>query len=463
MSLMVSVSGIRGIVGESLTPPVVMRYTRGFVKAAEKKQGVFLIGRDTRDSGPSIERVVEATITSLGHDVVNIGIAVTPTVLYCTRNLGCCGGIAITASHNGPEWNALKFCSGRGLFIEGPEVEKIERFAAADELSGSWTGHDRIGSVAGRTDAGRMHIDAVTKSIDTERIKEKGFVVAIDPVGGSGTAITREFLERLGCTVVGIHESPQTDFPRGPEPTPQNLTDLCVLVKNSKADIGFAQDPDGDRLSVVSELGKAIGEEYTLVLAGESYLRHTSTDIVCNLSTSMMADDLAHRFGVRVFRTKIGEINVTRGILEKKASYGGEGNGGVIATGINPCRDSIVGMGLILQLLAEVGEPLSKIVGAWPSYHMDKKKIALEPQDTSIESRQARSKELYAHLFNGCKKYFDTHEEDTLDGIKIYNKQEWIHLRLSNTEPVIRIMAESPSAVRTKKLMAMGTALAQSI
>jgi phosphomannomutase len=463
MSLMVSVSGIRGIVGESLTPSVVMRYTRGFVEATGKKQGVFLIGRDTRDSGPAVERIVEATITSLGYDVVNIGIAATPTVLYCTRSLGCCGGIAITASHNGPEWNALKFCNGQGLFIEGPVVEKIERFAATDELHDAWVRHDRLGSVSGRTDAARMHIDAVMKAIDAERIRNRGFVVAIDPVGGSGTAITREFLEKLGCTVVGVHESPQTGFPRGPEPTPQNLSDLCGLVKKHHADIGFAQDPDGDRLSIVSEQGNAIGEEYTLVLAGESYLRHKRTEIVCNLSTSMMADDLAERFGVSVARTRIGEINVTRGIFEKKASYGGEGNGGVIATNINPCRDSIVGMGLILQLLAEVVEPVSRIVGAWPSYHMDKEKIALEPQEGSVTSKHKQSKELYGLLLNASEKFFNTHEIDTLDGIKLYNKREWIHLRLSNTEPVIRIMAESGSAGRTKELIAIGKTLVQSI
>jgi len=460
---MVSVSGIRGIVGESLTPPAVMRYTRGFVQVAGKKQGVFLIGRDTRASGPAIERIVEATVTSLGYDVINIGIAVTPTVLYCTHKLGCCGGIAVTASHNGPEWNALKFCNDRGLFIEGPAVEKLERFATADDLQGAWIGHNRLGSVSGRKDAHSMHIDAVIKAIDAERIRKRRFKVAIDPVGGSGTAITRDFLELLGCTVVGVHESPQSSFPRGPEPTPQNLSDLCMLVKKCGADIGFAQDPDGDRLSMVSEHGKAIGEEYTLVLAGESYLRHNKTDIVCNLSTSMMVDDLAKRFGVTVSRTRIGEINVTRGIIERKTSYGGEGNGGVIATGINPCRDSIVGMGLILQLLAENNEPVSCIVGALPSYHMDKQKFALEPQKATDISKQAYRKELYVRILKASEKYFNIHETDTLDGIKLYNKNEWIHFRLSNTEPVIRVIAESASADRTKKLIIIGKKLVQSI
>ena len=460
---MVSVSGIRGIVGESLTPSAVMRYTRGFVRVTGKKNGVFLIGRDTRASGPAIEQVVEATITSLGYNVINIGIAVTPTVLYCTRSLGCCGGIAITASHNGPEWNALKFCSDRGLFLEAPAVEKLELFATTDDLQDAWVRYDRLGSLSGNPDTYRMHIDAVMKAIDTERIRRKSFVVAIDPVGGSGTAITREFLERLGCTVVGVHEIPQDDFPRGPEPTPKNLSDLCRLVKKRGADIGFAQDPDGDRLSVVSEKGEAVGEEYTLILAGESYLRHTSTDIVCNLSTSMMVNDLAERFGVAVTRTRIGEINVTRGLIDRGASYGGEGNGGVIATGINPCRDSIVGMGLILQLLAETNENVSRLVSTFPAYYMDKQKLAFEPRRTDNTSKQAQQKELYGRLLKTAENIFNTHEADTLDGIKFYNKDEWIHLRLSNTEPVIRVMAESGSAERTAELISTGKMLVQSL
>lgn len=460
---MVSVSGIRGIVGESLTPSAVMRYTRGFVRVTGKKNGVFLIGRDTRASGPAIEQVVEATVTSLGYNVINIGIAVTPTVLYCTRSLGCCGGIAITASHNGPEWNALKFCSDQGLFLEAPAVEKIEMFATTDDLQDAWVRYDRLGSLSGNPDTYRMHIDAVMKAIDTERIRRKRFVVAIDPVGGSGTAITREFLERLGCTVVGVHETPQDDFPRGPEPTPKNLSDLCRLVKKRGADIGFAQDPDGDRLSVVSEKGEAVGEEYTLILAGESYLRHTRTDIVCNLSTSMMVNDLAERFGVSVTRTRIGEINVTRGLIDRGASYGGEGNGGVIATGINPCRDSIVGMGLILQLLAETNENVSRLVGTFPAYYMDKQKLSFEPRRTENSSKPAQQKELYGRLRKMVENIFNTHEADTLDGIKLYNKYEWIHLRLSNTEPVIRVMAESGSAERTAELISTGKMLVQSL
>ena len=458
MSLMVSVSGIRGIVGESFTPPTIMRYIQGFVRETGKKRGSFLIGRDTRKSGPAVERIVEGTITSLGYDVTNIGVAPTPTVLFCTRKLGCLGGIAITASHNGPQWNALKLCNSRGLFLDEESMGRVEELSAQliaeQEATVSWEKNENIGSVTFDRKAHALHIDEVLRFIDTARIRERKFKVAIDPVGGSGTAVDMDFLNRLGCTVVGVHDRPQGTFPRGPEPTPENLEDLCDLVRAQEADIGFAHDPDGDRLSVVSEEGCAVGEEYTLVLAGESYLRHRKTDIVCNLSTSMMVDDLAHRFGVDVKRTKIGEINVTKGLLEHGASFGGEGNGGVIVTTVNPCRDSIVGMALILDLLAESGKTVSEITGKIPSYAMKKQKLDLG---------SLKKERLYERLCIKAKNIFNNFELNTLDGIKLYTDREWIHMRLSNTEPVMRIMAESGSAQRTDELISNGKSIIASL
>jgi phosphomannomutase len=454
MSLMVSVSGIRGIIGESLTPPTVMRYIQGFVRATGKKRGSFLIGRDTRKSGPAVERIVEGTIVSLGYDVINIGVAPTPTVLFCTRKLGCLGGIAITASHNGPQWNALKLCNSRGLFFDEESMGRVEQLSAELEDTVSWEKNENIGSITFDRKAHALHIDEVLRFIDTARIRERKFKVAIDPVGGSGTAVDMDFLNRLGCTVVGVHDRPQGTFPRGPEPTPENLEDLCDLVLAQDADIGFAQDPDGDRLSVVSEKGCAVGEEYTLVLAGESYLRHRKTDIVCNLSTSMMVDDLACRFGVDIKRTKIGEINVTKGLLEHGASFGGEGNGGVIVTEVNPCRDSIVGMALILDLLAESGNKVSEITGKIPSYAMKKQKLDLG---------HLKKERLYERLCIESKNIFNNFELNTLDGIKLYTDREWIHMRLSNTEPVMRIMAESGSAQRTDELLSNGKSIIASL
>jgi phosphomannomutase len=451
MSLMVSVSGVRGVVGEGLTPHAVMRYTCSFVRITGKKRGTYLIGKDTRRSGPAIERIVEGTISSLGHDVVNIGVSPTPTVLFCTRKLGCNGGIAITASHNGPAWNALKFCDSRGLFLDEAGIKALSR---EDGPSPSWKRSGSIGSITSNSMARMLHIDEVLQFIDEKRIREQKFRVAIDPVGSSGTAVDTEFLERLGCSVFGVHDRPIGTFPRGPEPVPENLEDLCRLVRSKEADIGFAQDPDGDRLSVVSEEGVAIGEEYTLVLAGESYLRHHRSDVVCNLSTSMMVEDLADRFGVAVRRTKIGEINVTKGLLSHKASFGGEGNGGVIITTVNPCRDSIVGMGLILQLLAESGKTVSDIVSIIPVYHMRKEKLDLGCMSSDL---------LYERLRREAEKYFYNYELNTLDGIKYHNKSEWIHMRLSNTEPVMRIMAESATSERTNELITIGRDIAAAL
>jgi phosphomannomutase len=265
----------------------------------------------------------------------------------------------------------------------------------------------------------------------------------------SGAVIDRKFLESLGCEVFGIHEEVSGFFPRGPEPLPQNLSSLCNHVRKVNADVGFAQDPDADRLSVVADGGFAIGEEYTLVLAGESFLRKKKTDTACNLSTSMMVDDLTKRHNVKAFRTKIGEIHVTRALIDKGLLFGGEGNGGVIIPQINPCRDSIVAMGFILDLLAtEKNKPLSKIIKEFKSYCMKKDKVTLPDQKLS-----------YSRILKEARKKFPDYSYITLDGIKIYNSCEWLHIRSSNTEPIVRIIAESPSNQRTEELMETGKLL----
>jgi phosphomannomutase len=299
--------------------------------------------------------------------------------------------------------------------------------------------------------ARKIHIEEVLKLLDIALIKKKRFRVAIDPGGGSGAVVDREFLEKLGCEVFGINEKPQGKFPRNPEPLPEYLNDLCKLVISERANIGFAQDPDADRLAVVSEAGNPVGEEYTIVLAGEAYLRKNKTDIACNLSTSMMFDDLGKRYNVRVVRTKIGEIHVTRSMLINKIQYGGEGNGGVIVPSINPCRDSLVGMGLILELMAKIDRPISEIISLYPSYVMKKCKL-------DIDSR-LKPAELYQGIIKKGTSILPEHSYITLDGIKFYNEQEWLHIRSSNTEPVVRIVAESKSMDRTEELIEIGKKL----
>jgi phosphomannomutase len=305
------------------------------------------------------------------------------------------------------------------------------------------------------------------RNIDQKSISDQKFKVAIDPGGGAGSVIDREFLEMLGCKVCGIHEYSEEirsngsslsvsardrDFPRKPEPIPENLQKLCLLVKKEKADIGFAQDPDGDRLSVVTEEGRAVGEEYTLVLAGKAFLTKKKTDIACNLSTSMMIDDLAHQYGVKVFRTKIGELHVTTKLLNDNLLFGGEGNGGVIVPKINLCRDSITAMGLILELMAGTKKRISKIIEEIPGYCMKKLK---QPVKKTYENKN--SDELYEYIFKVVQQAFPEYLISKVDGIKVYNKESWLHIRLSNTEPVIRLMAESKNETLTDELLRKGS------
>ena len=453
MSLMVSISGIRGVVGEDLTPPVIMDFVSSFASLLKKPWKSIIVGRDTRESGKFIEKIVEGTLIALGFEVINIGIAATPTILLMTRKMDCNGGIAITASHNPSGWNALKFCDKNGLFFNEDHVSRIEELVKHHKiLPETWKGFDKLGAAFSESTAYLIHINEVLKGIDHELIKRKGFKVAIDPGGGASSVIDKAFLKKLGCTVVGIHD--QSDglqagrqFPRGLEPIPENLTGLCKLVRSSGADIGFAQDPDGDRLAVVSESGKAIGEEYTLILAGKAYLRRKKTDMVCNLSSSMMIDDLARRHGVCVHRTKIGEIHVTTKLLKENLLFGGEGNGGVIVPEINPCRDSIIAMGLILELLATTEKTVSQLINEFPTYIIKKGIIEIAEMDKD---------NLFINIHKKAREHFSDYIINNIDGIKIYNNSEWLHIRPSNTEPVIRIMAESTDENRTDELLRIG-------
>jgi len=457
MPMMVSVSGIRGIVGEDLVPPAIVAYTRAFaqviraehVKRTGKKpkKPSVLIGRDTRPSGEYILKLVEGTLNASGFDTIDIGIATTPTILLATRKLGCTGGIAITASHNPSQWNALKFCNARGLFLADRSIQKIQYISEDLDSNVRWSDYAHNGYSRSEKEASSLHVQAVLNNIDVKSIRKKKFRVAIDPVGGTGCMIDSEFLEALGCTVIGIYDHPEHEFPRKPEPIPQNLNALEKIVRLKRADVGFAQDPDGDRLSIVSDAGKALGEEFTLVLAGEAFLRRTKTDIVCNLSTSMMVDRLAERYGVQVIRTKIGEINVTGEMLERCSEFGGEGNGGVIVPGINSCRDSIVAMGLVLELLANEDRELSLIVSTMPHFYMKK--------DWAVVPEMERDR-LNTLIYDHTRGMFLHHSYTKLDGIKYYNNSEWLHIRTSNTEPIVRIMAESETAERTDRLIEIG-------
>ena len=453
MPLKISVSGVRGIVGIDLTPPTIVLFVSAFLKTLRKKPGTLLIGRDARKSGSFIQHIVEGTANSLGWNCLLANIVPTPTVLFATRKLGCDGGIVITASHNPAQWNALKFCDGQGLFLRDDQVRKIEQYLAK-KVDFPWKDYRAIGQSSCREDIARMHINEVLSHIDVELIRKKRFKVVVDPCGSAGSSVDRYFLEALGCTVFSINDKITENFPREPEPVPKNLNMLGEEVLRRKAHIGFAQDPDADRLAVVSEMGRPIGEEYTLVLSGESYLRRKKTDIAVNLSTSMMVDDLAARYGCSVYRTKIGEIHVTDTLLQKGIDFGGEGNGGTIIPSINPCRDSLVAMGLILELLAREGRDLSAILLDIPSYSMIKDKISLD---------RTLPEDFYTKLHGSCMETFTDYQYNELDGIKIYNNEEWLHIRFSNTEPAVRIMCESAKNERSEELLEIGRKLVLSL
>jgi phosphomannomutase len=472
---MVSVSGIRGTVGDDFTPPVILRHVASFLRVLGVAGGRILIGRDTRPSGQSIERLLEGTVSALGFDSVALGVATSPTVLMLTRALGCAGGVVITASHNPSRWNALKLCDGRGLFLSEDLIRQVHETASElGDGNAGWKGFDAVGRCLFEREGSLIHAENVVRAIDAEAIRRKRFTVVVDPGGGAGSAIDRLFLEKLGCRVIGVNELEKIDatvfrggnacpeepfqrildFPRPPEPTPGNLSTLCARVREERADIGFAQDPDADRLAVVSEKGKAIGEEYTLVLAGEAFLGKHRSGVACNLSTSLMVDDLAERHGVTVERTRIGELHVTARLLEKKLLFGGEGNGGVIVPSVNPCRDSVVGMGLILELLATTEKTVSQLVSEMPAYCLKKVKCQVPDME---------KKRLYSLIRDKVSRELAGYVVDDTDGIKALHGREWVHLRLSNTEPVMRIMAEGSDESRVDRLIAIGTAFADSL
>jgi phosphomannomutase len=426
MKLMRSISGIRGIVGETLTPQVVISHTKAFLDLLKAKK--IVIGRDSRPTGEAITELVCSVCSLCGVEVADAGLATTPTVELLVESLKASGGIIVTASHNPIEWNALKFLNGNGMFL-GPDEAK-ELFAKAD----AYAKKESI------SNGDEMHIKATLALpfIDTQKIKERKFKVAIDAVNGAGSFAMPKLLEHLGCEVVKIHCEPNGIFPRGAEPLQENLSDLSKAVKENKCDIGFALDPDADRCAIVDGSGKPIGEEYTLAIAAETVLERDAKPLSINLSTSRMCEDLAEKFGVKCYRAAVGEINVSLDMMEHGCIVGGEGNGGVILPALHYGRDSLVSAALVLDLLARHGIKVSDWVKSHPSYTMLKKKFEIK-NPVSIAMEKA-------------KKTFSSWNADERDGLWLGNGKSFVHLRASNTEPVIRIIAEAPSAEEAETL-----------
>ncbi len=438
--LLFSVAGARGIVGRTIDPDVVVRLCAAF--SAAMPEGRVVLGRDTRPSGEAFARAAAAALLACGRDVIDLGVATTPTTEMATERHGAAAGVIVTASHNPAEWNALKFLDGRGIFIDPDTGARVlEHYERGTFHWADGRGYGRRVEDPG---ASRAHIDAILalEALDVEAIRRRRFRVVLDCINGAGSVIAPELLRELGAEVVELHCEPSGDFVRDPEPRAEHLGELAERVRAEGADVGFAADPDADRLALVDETGRAISEEYTLALAVDGVLERTSGPVVVNLSTASLVEHVARRHGVSVERTPVGEAHVVARMLETGAVIGGEGNGGVIYPALHPGRDAPLGMALILQILASSGQALSERIAAYPPFHMTKAKRALAgPFDTEAIASEVTG--------------LGADSVDTRDGVRATFGDAWIHLRVSNTEGVVRVIAEAPDAEGTRRLEAL--------
>lgn len=429
--LMIGVSGIRGIVFDPLSSEVAAMYAAAL--ATLLGEGTYVVGRDTRPSGDVLSPAVSAALAGSGCNVLDVGVAPTPTIQLAVEYHGATGGIAITASHNPAEWNALKLISGEGTFLGRRQIEEIQAIVSnADFAFGQG---DKTGTISDDDEAIGRHIDGIIdlEQVDAGSIAAAGFKVAVDCVNGAGSDAVPLLLDRLGCDVVTIDCDGNGDFRRDPEPVKTNLDGLSDAVRESGADIGFAVDPDADRLAIVDDTGAPIGEEYSIVLCSDLVLSAGAGPVVVNLSTTRAVADIAARHGARVLRTPIGEINVVEKMKEVGSPIGGEGNGGIIFPALHYGRDSLVGIALILQLLAGREEKLSEVMTLYPHYVIVKTKAPLD-DIADISSLKPRLE----HEFEGAT-------VNEVDGLRFDLDHGWVHLRKSGTEPVLRIIAEAGS------------------
>jgi phosphomannomutase len=440
--LMTGISGIRGIVGSEsggLTSEIVTRYTSAF--GAFRPRGVILIGRDTRPSGKMIREAVVQGLQESGCETIDLGICPTPTLLFNVKDQKTSGGIVITASHNPMEWNGLKFVNKDGLFLNSEEEKALRELV----LSNSEIGYPKpvsIKNVVMDKRAIDRHISRITslKILEVNGLQWRKFKVAVDCCNGAGSSGIPKLLKALGCNVKEINCSPQKPFPRNPEPTVENLTDLSKKVIDEEADLGFAVDPDGDRLSVVTEKGIPLGEEKTLVLIARLILEKLKGIVVTNLSTTKSLEDVVENLGGELVRTPVGEAHVVSKMVETQAILGGEGNGGVIYPGVHLTRDSLAGMALILQLLLVMENPLSSIASSLPDYMMVKKTLPYPREDLE-------------RLFPIIQDSYPKGEVDLQDGIRVNNQSSWFHIRASNTEPIVRLICEAKTKQDAETLL----------
>ncbi|GHT62399.1 phosphoglucomutase [Bacteroidia bacterium] len=448
MSLIKSISGIRGtiggVVGEGLSPVDVVKFTAAYATLIRSKNPVsktIVVGRDARISGEMVRELVTGTLTGMGFDVTDIGLATTPTTELAVTLEKAAGGIILTASHNPKQWNALKLLNEKGEFLnaaEGNEILKI-----AEKESFVFAGVDELGKVKKDDSYTQKHIEQVLalKLVDVDAIRKAGFTVAFDAVNSVGGIVLPALLKALGVKqIIALNAEPTGVFAHNPEPLPEHLTEIAKVVKDQKADVGFVVDPDVDRLAIITEKGEMFGEEYTLVSIADYVLQHTPGNTVSNLSSTRALRDITAKYGKTYTAAAVGEVNVVEKMKTTGAVIGGEGNGGVIYPESHYGRDALVGIGLFLTQLAKSGKKVSELRAQYPTYFMAKQRMELTP-DTDVDA-----------LLESLKKKYAAYPVNDIDGVKVDFPDQWVHFRKSNTEPIVRIYTEAPTKEEAEKL-----------
>ena len=449
MTLIKSISGIRGTIGgnpeDGLNPLAIVKFVAAYATFIKKNTKVttnkIVVGRDARISGPMVKQVVLGTLTGMGFDVVDIDLATTPTTELAVAWEEACGGIILTASHNPKQWNALKLLNERGEFLNAAEGAEVLKIAA--EESFVFADVDQLGKVYVNNTYNQKHIESVLKldSVDAEAIKAANFRVAIDCVNSVGGVVIPELLSALGVKeIFKLHCAPHGNFAHNPEPIPENLTQIAAKMKESRADLGIVVDPDVDRLALISENGDMFGEEYTLVAVADYVLKHTPGNTVSNLSSSRALKDVTEAYGQQYHAAAVGEVNVVAEMKRTHSVIGGEGNGGVIYPESHYGRDALVGVGLFLSHYVAQSKKMTELKSTYPPYFISKNKMTLSP-DMDVDK-----------ILEGLKERYATEKVTDIDGVKIDFAQGWVHLRKSNTEPIIRIYSEAKDEAAANQL-----------
>jgi phosphomannomutase len=434
--LIISVSGLRGIVGVTLTPDVAMRYASAF--AAQLPPGSIVITRDGRGTGRMLADAIRAALCAVGRDVIDADVAATPTTGVLVRQHGAAGGVQVSASHNPAPYNGLKLFSAEGRVIsESAGQPVLDHFWRG--LPPAWVDHEALGHAELCEDAISHHCQLVLRTVDVERIRHRRFHVLLDSNHGAGSRLGQRLLSDLGCQTTLLGSTADGRFEHPPEPTAENVATIGQRVRDANADVGFCQDPDADRLAVLDASGRYLGEEYTLALSAKHVLGHRTGPVVTNCSTSRMVQTLAQEFGVPFFRSKVGEAHVTEMMIQQKAVFGGEGNGGPIDPRVGYVRDSFVGMALILDAMAQREKSAAELAAELPAYAIHKTKVTIE-------------RDRIAPALDQLQRHFPNASVDRLDGLRLDWPSQWLLVRASNTEPIVRLIAEADTPDLAKSL-----------